>query len=92
MERLGVDSQWQAQARGNLRDELFEHHRGLAEMVIRAHGKEEQPLAAWAARYATPVGRVVDMMADMRKLPAMDYATVSVAVHSLDQLIATTAD
>lgn len=91
VERLGVTSQWQAQARGNLRDELFEHHRELAEIVIRTHAGAEDPLADWKAAHAAPVERVVDMMADMRKLPDMDYATVSVAVHSLDQLL-TTAD
>ena len=40
--------------------------------------------------HSVDVDRVIEMMQDMRKLPNMDYATLSVAVRSLGQLISAT--
>ena len=90
VERLRVSGQWHAQARGNLRDELFAHHRNLVDRVIRACGMEGDPIACWIGKHSDDVQRVIEMMDDMRGLPRQDYATVSVAVRSLDQLLVAT--
>jgi NAD-specific glutamate dehydrogenase len=60
--------------------------------VIRSCGVEGDPIAAWIGKHSQDVRRVIEMIADMRGLPTQDYATVSVAVRSLDQLLLATAE
>ena len=87
VENLRVQGQWHAQARGNLRDELYAHHRELVDAAIRSCGIEGDPVACWIGKNAEDVRRVTDMMEDMRNLEQVDYATASVAVRSLGQLV-----
>ena len=91
VERLPVEGQWHAHARGNLRDELYTQHRKLAGRVLEAFPDEKNPVTRWIEANADDVARVSDMMGDMYALGSMDYATVSVAVRSLDQLLQATA-
>jgi len=91
VEALKVDGQWHAHARGNLRSELLGHHNSLVDRVLGSTGRSRDPVSSWLEHNADAVVRVKDMLQDMRSLPAMDYATVAVAVRSLEQLIDNTA-
>ena len=90
VERLKVQGQWHAQARGNLRDELYAHHRALVDAAIRSCGIEGDPVACWIGKHHEDVRRVMDMMEDMRNMDRVDYAMASVAVRSLGQLLSAT--
>ena len=92
VENLRVQGQWHAQARGNLRDELYAHHRELVDAVIRSCGIEGDPVAGWIDKHSEDVRRVIDMMEGMRNLEQVDYATASVAVRSLGQLVSATGE
>jgi glutamate dehydrogenase len=85
-ENLPVEGQWHALARANLRDELFSLQNNLVEHVLRHQGNRQDAVARWCATHAKHVDKIVSMMSDMERLPAMDYATASVAVRSLDTL------
>jgi glutamate dehydrogenase len=86
LEELRVHGQWHAQARANLRDELYDHQRDLALCVLESGASGAAAVAQWSERHAQEVQRVTDMLADMRNLPEMDYATLAVAVGALGQL------
>jgi len=90
VEKLTVEGHWHAHARGNLRDKLYAHQRKLAAEVLANFSGSGDPVDLWVNANNTEVGRFALMMNDMHELPSMDYATVSVAVHSLDQLIQAT--
>jgi glutamate dehydrogenase len=90
VEKLPVEGQWHAHARGNLRDELYFQHRKLAGRVLETCPDTKDPVNCWIKDNADDVERVSLMMKDMHNLPTMDYATVSVAVRSLDQLLLAT--
>jgi len=87
VESLEVMGQWHAQARANLRDELFTQHHRLVEKILHAAGNERDPVATWIDRNRNYVQRSIDMMHDMRNSSEMDYATISVAIRSLAQLV-----
>jgi glutamate dehydrogenase len=90
VEKLPVEGQWHAHARGNLRDELYSQHRKLAGRVLETFPDSKDPVDSWIEANAGDVERVSLMMDDMQDLPLMDYAIVSVAVRSLDQLLLAT--
>ena len=90
VEKLTVKGQWHAHARGNLRDELYSHHRKLAADILSNFSGSENPVDLWVEANLADYERFTMMVDDMHDLPSMDYATVSVAVHSLDQLIKAT--
>ena len=87
VEKLPVAGQWHAHARGNLRDELYSQHRRLAGRVLEAFPDEKDPVKSWIEANNKAVERVSLMLSDMQNLAAMDYATVSVAVRSLESLL-----
>jgi glutamate dehydrogenase len=87
---LTVEGQWHAHARGNLRDELYSQHRRLAGRVLETYPDVKDPVNSWIQANVDDVERVSNMMNDMHDLASMDYATVSVAVRSLDQLLLAT--
>ena len=87
VEKLPVDGQWHAHARGSLRDELYSQHRRLAGLVLEAFPSEKEPVKCWADANFIAVDQISLMLSDMQNLPSMDYATVSVAVRSLDKLL-----
>jgi glutamate dehydrogenase len=88
VEKLPVAGQWHAHARGSLRDELYAQHRRLAGQVLEAFPDQKDPVKCWAEANAEAVERISLMLSDMQNLPSMDYATVSVAVGSLESLLA----
>jgi glutamate dehydrogenase len=87
VEALRVEGQWHAQARGNLRDELYGHHRELVNAAIRSCGIDGDPVACWIGKHHDDVARVIEMMEDIRNVDRVDYAIASVAVRSLGQLV-----
>ncbi len=90
VEKLPVEGQWHAHARGNLRDELYSQHRRLVGRVLESFEKAKDPVKSWVQTNATDVERVTQMIKGMHDLTSMDYATVSVAVRSLEQLLVET--
>jgi glutamate dehydrogenase len=91
VESLEVLGQWHAQARANIRDELFTQHNHLVERILQGAGDERDPVAAWIETNRSCVQRPMDMMHHMKNHAEMDYATVAVAVRSLAQLVNETA-
>jgi len=92
VEKLAVDGQWHANARSNLRDELYSQHRALTSRVLHLADTSAHDLVdQWMHNNRTDVARSMDMLADMRNLPKMDYATVSVALRGLEQLVIATS-
>ena len=87
VEKLPVAGQWHAHARGNLRDELYSQHRRLAGRVLEAFPDEKDPVKRWIEANNEAVESVSLMLRDMQDLSSMDYATVSVAVRSLEGLL-----
>jgi glutamate dehydrogenase len=90
VEKLPVDGQWHAHARGNLRDELYTQHRELAGRVLEAFPDSKDPVKNWLEANSDKVETVVSMMSEMQDLPLLDYATASVAVRALEQLLQAT--
>ena len=89
VETLPVEGQWHAHARANLRDELYSQHRKLTGRVMETCGTEKDPVKVWMAANSREVAGILSMIKDMQKLVSMDYATVSVAVGSLNRLLST---
>jgi glutamate dehydrogenase len=88
IEHLPVDGMWHANARGSLRDQLYEQHRALTVRVIQAKPKHEADAAVdvWLEENEKDAGRVFAMMTDMQRLPRLDYATAIVALRALEQM------
>lgn len=91
VETLPVERQWHAHARGNLRDELFNYHRQLAERVLSEAGDQDDPVKAWFQRYKAEVSRVSVMLEEMRNTGAADYPSMQVAIKGLGQLLNATS-
>ncbi|MCF6261973.1 MAG: NAD-glutamate dehydrogenase [Xanthomonadales bacterium] len=88
IEGLAVDGYWHASARSNLREELYRYHRALAGQVLAAYGsKGENPVEHWLQTNQQELDRVIEMLADMRTLSEIDFATISVAVQALRALL-----
>ena len=87
LENLAVRSQWHAHARAILRDELFSHHNQLVETILRESGKSKDAVSAWTTKHESRVKPVISLMSEMAGLPEMDYATLSVAVRTLGQML-----
>jgi glutamate dehydrogenase len=87
VETLPVNGQWHAHARANMRDELYSQHRKITGRVLKNYGDEKDPVKAWMAANRSEVNSILSMIKDMQNLVTMDYATVSVAVRSLNRLL-----
>ena len=89
IEDLTVESQWHAQARGGLRDELYAQHRALTAQILEGGGKGKgaELVNAWLNRDDPSLKFTVAMFADMRSQVVTDYPIVSVAVRRLAQLV-----
>jgi glutamate dehydrogenase len=91
VEKLPVERQWHAHARGNLRDELYNYHRELASRILSECGEADTPVQAWFTRYDHEATRVADMLEEMRTLGQADYPSMQVAVRGLAQLLKATS-
>jgi len=85
---LPVDGRWQAIARTTLRNQLHTLQRALCLQVLAAGAAAPQAaLANWSAKRAHAVDHVKQTINDMRALPHADFATLSVAMQSLRQVV-----
>ena len=91
IENLSVEKQWHAHARGNLRDELFSHHRVLVRRILTEQRGSDEPITAWFDAHADAVARTREMLEEMRATSTLDFATMQVAIHGLGQLLSATA-
>jgi glutamate dehydrogenase len=87
LENLPVKGQWHAHARAILRDELFSRHNQLVDTILRESGKSKDAVSHWMDKHDARVKPVIGIMSSMADLPEMDYATLSVAVRSLGQML-----
>jgi len=93
VEVLGVEGHWQAVARTTLRDNVYNLQRALCLQVIaeskRAKDTKATPveqLEGWTARHRASVDYLRQTVTDMRALPAMDFATLSVALQAVRRM------
>ena len=87
-ENLPVKGQWHALARASLRDELFAIQNTLVEQILRNKGKHEDAVERWSSDHQQAIKQVDRMLQDMSSQPSMDYATASIAVRALQNLVA----
>ncbi|HWK76015.1 MAG TPA: NAD-glutamate dehydrogenase [Povalibacter sp.] len=85
IEALGVNGHWQAVARGTLRNNIYDLQRKLCLQVL-GKSKKAPPADAvdtWLNRKSTAIAHVRQTLNDMRSLPTMDFATLSVALQAV---------
>ena len=88
IESLGVEGHWQAVARTTLRDNIYNLQRVLCTQVLNESRQRapEQALQAWLARHQKSVDYLRQTVNDMRSLPEMDFATLSVALQAVRRM------
>jgi glutamate dehydrogenase len=86
-------NRWEAMARAALRDDLFSLHAELTADVMRESpdGAAGPRLDAWMAANATPVGRCLEILGDIRTARTYDLTTLPVALREVRNLIQSTA-
>ena len=87
-EDLRVDGRWQAMARNNLREEIYQIRRDIALRLLTRRGKLDGRIVArkWLAKHEQEVGRFCAMTEEMRLRGHYDFATLSVAAQELRDL------
>jgi glutamate dehydrogenase len=91
---LPRSNRWEAMARAALRDDLFSLHAELTADVLRegpTDGTAASRLDAWMAANTTPVGRCLEILADIRTGGTYDLTTLPVALREVRNLIQSTA-
>ena len=85
IESLGVDGHWQAVARSTLRDNIYDLQRKLCLQVLGKSPKAPSTAAVdtWIAKKSSAIAHVRQTINDMRSLPQMDFATLSVALQAV---------
>ncbi len=91
VEKLPVERQWHAHARGNLRDELYNYHRELTSRILNECGDQDHPVATWFDRFENETRRVAEMLEEMRNMGQADYPSMQVAIRGLAQLLKATS-
>ena len=98
VEMLGVEGHWQAVARTTLRDNVYNLQRALSLQVIAESKRSPKDakrlstatpaevLESWTTRHRAAVDYLRQTVSDMRALPAMDFATLSVALQAVRRM------
>jgi glutamate dehydrogenase len=88
-EDLEVQGRWQAQARSNLREEIYRLRRELALNQIKPRSKRDprEVVDKWLQSHATEVARYKRTLDEMKLRGEVDFATLSVAAQELKDLI-----
>jgi glutamate dehydrogenase len=88
-EDLEVDGRWQAQARSNLRDEIYRLRRQLSLSLIKQRSKRDprEIVDRWLKSHADEVARYKRTLHEMKLRDEVDFATLSVAAQELKDLI-----
>ena len=89
IEKLPVEGRWHANARGVMRDELFAQHRALASQLLAIAEKlsDATVVPNWLTSAKSDLSYTLNMFNEMRASAQMDYATMSVAIRRLAQLV-----
>jgi glutamate dehydrogenase len=89
IEKLPVEGRWHANARGVMRDELYAQHRALAsQLLARGASQQDDAVAqSWLNSAQGELAYTLTMFNEMRASAVMDYATMSVAIRRLAQLV-----
>ncbi len=88
VETLSTSGSWEAHARGHLRNDLITQHRDLTSQFLRY--RQDHPgctVNSWQQVHQDRIQRTLSILEDMRRLPGMDIAAMTVAVRSLEQLV-----
>jgi glutamate dehydrogenase len=95
VEMLGVEGHWQAVARTTLRDNVYNLQRTLCLQVVgksgqtgrkAINGAPAEALENWITRQRASVDYLRQTVSDMRALPSMDFATLSVALQAVRRM------
>ncbi|HEX7557675.1 MAG TPA: hypothetical protein VF386_00695, partial [Usitatibacter sp.] len=87
--QLPTDTSWQALARNALRDDLASQQRALTSTVARLTPEASDParmLLAWKERYSPAITRYRNMVEELKRLPSLDLAVLSVLLRELRTL------
>jgi glutamate dehydrogenase len=87
--QLPTDTSWQALARNALRDDLASQQRALTSTVAKLSPDASDPaqmLGAWKERYAPAITRYRNMVEELKRLPSLDLAVLSVLLRELRTL------
>ncbi|MCG8671867.1 MAG: NAD-glutamate dehydrogenase, partial [Pseudomonadales bacterium] len=89
IENLEVRGRWQAAARRHLRTELQEVHRSItADRLRRSRADTPDELVMkWLSEHGAQIQRAKGMLLDIQSRESADFATLTVAVRELRQLI-----
>jgi glutamate dehydrogenase len=89
IESLGVEGHWQAVARTTLRDNIYDLQRTLCLQVLNESRTRNpaQALEAWISRHKQGVDYLRQTVNDMRSLPELDFATLSVALQAVRRMV-----
>lgn len=88
VETLPTNGSWQAHARGHLRNDVAAQHRDLTGQFLTYQRVEDTATVNdWLESQHDRVQRTLTVIDDMRRLPEMDMAAMTVAVRSLEQLV-----
>ena len=68
---------------------MYAHYRDLTAQVLQ-FGDDEDVVDKWQSKNQQNMAHYNSMLTDMRSGQEMDYATVSVALRALDQLVQNT--
>ena len=88
IESLDVDGHWQAVARTTLLDDIYNLQRMVCMQALKQTRSRvpAQALEEWMKRHQQGADYVRHTVNDMRALPEMDFATLSVALQSVRRL------
>jgi glutamate dehydrogenase len=87
--QLPSDSHWQMLARTAMRDDLANQQRALATGVLKLSpqgGDADTLLNQWEAHYDATIARMREVIADLKSVPTLDLAMLSVALRELRAL------
>jgi glutamate dehydrogenase len=84
IESLTVEGHWQAVARATLRDNLYALQRALCLQALKAKRVDDNcHVQAWLGQNRAAVEHLRQVLTEMRALPQMDFATLSVALQAV---------
>jgi len=87
IEALAVEGHWQAVARSTLRDNLYALQRALCLQALKSKRvAAKQAVQAWLEQNRASVDHLRQVLTEMRALPQMDFATLSVALQAVRTL------
>ncbi|NNF16299.1 MAG: hypothetical protein HKN70_06100, partial [Gammaproteobacteria bacterium] len=90
IEQLPVRGRWQALARGTLRENLYEIQRNVTILAVtdgKGSTDDKEVAQQWQKKNSREISRAHGVIADMRSIGSMDFATLSVAVQEMRKLV-----